>query len=239
MEYFLTVGVLIAIFVILASSYNLVIGYGGLAFTAKFLQFSHAMSLPEVANYLALQTGVVAAIGTFMGGYLADVLSRRNLGWSAWVVTAAIALSLPFSVGVYLSNDRPTVLWLMTVTILVGGLYLAGGALGAGMGLYFSIAAPHPLPGIGFATGTLAVVWFAAAAMAYRAARNKRFDSHRDWMIRSYVLTWTFVACRLVMSLPFAAKVDGATTVAIIWMAWIAPVIVCELALQWRAGARN
>ena len=101
------------------------VGYGGLAFTAKFLQFSHAMSLPEVANYLALQTGVVAAIGTFMGGYLADVLSRRNLGWSAWVVTAAIALSLPFSVGVYLSNDRPTVLWLMTVTILVGGLYLA------------------------------------------------------------------------------------------------------------------
>lgn len=121
----------------------------------------------------------------------------------------------------------------------VGGLYLAGGALGAGMGLYFSIAAPHPLPGIGFATGTLAVAWFAAAAMAYRAARNKRFESHRDWMIRSYVLSWTFVACRLVMSAPFAAKVDGPTTVAIIWMAWIAPVIVCELALQWRAGARN
>lgn len=101
------------------------VGYGGLAFTAKFLQFSHAMTLPQVANYLALQTGIVAAIGTFMGGYLADVLARRNLGWSAWVVTAAIVFSIPFSIGVYLSNDRPTVLWLMTVTILVGGLYLA------------------------------------------------------------------------------------------------------------------
>jgi MFS family permease len=101
------------------------VGYGGLAFTAKFLQFSHAMTLPQVANYLALQTGIVAAIGTFLGGYLADVLARRNLGWSAWIVTAAIVLSVPFSVAVYLSNDRATVLWLMTVTILVGGFYLA------------------------------------------------------------------------------------------------------------------
>jgi MFS family permease len=67
----------------------------------------------------------VSAIGTFMGGYLADTLGRRNLGWSAWVVTAAIVVSLPFSLVVYLSNDKATVLWTMTVTILVGGMYLA------------------------------------------------------------------------------------------------------------------
>jgi MFS family permease len=96
-----------------------------LSFTAKFLQFSHAMKLTEVANYLALQTGVTAAIGTFLGGYLADVMARRNLGWSAWVVTAAIVVSVPFTIAVYLLNDRVTVLWLMTITILVSGLYLA------------------------------------------------------------------------------------------------------------------
>jgi len=101
------------------------VGYGGLSFTAKFLQFSHGMKLTEVANYLAFQTGVTAAIGTFLGGYLADVMSRRNLGWSAWVVTAAIAISVPFTIAVYLLNDTITVLWLMTITILVSGLYLA------------------------------------------------------------------------------------------------------------------
>lgn len=101
------------------------VGYGGLAFTAKFLQFSHGMKLTTVANYLALQTGVVAAIGTFLGGYLADVMAKRDLGWSAWVVTAAIVLSIPFQLGVYLLNDSTTVLWLMTATILVSGLYLA------------------------------------------------------------------------------------------------------------------
>jgi predicted MFS family arabinose efflux permease len=101
------------------------VGYGGLSFTAKFLQESHGMSLTEVANYLALQTGITAAIGTFMGGYLSDVMSKRNLGWSAWVVTAAIVFSVPFTIGVYLLDDKTAVLWLMTITILVSGLYLA------------------------------------------------------------------------------------------------------------------
>ena len=101
------------------------VGYGGLTFTAAFLQYSHHMTLGTVANYLALQTGVVSAIGTFLGGYLADVLSKRNLGWSAWVVTAAILIAAPFSIAQYLINDTTTVLWLMTASILVSGLYLA------------------------------------------------------------------------------------------------------------------
>ena len=101
------------------------VGYGSVTWTAAFLQYSHGMDLKTVANYLALQTGLVAGIGTFLGGYLADVLAKRNIGWSAWVVTAGVLFAVPFSFVVYLSNDRPTVLWVMTATILVGGTYLA------------------------------------------------------------------------------------------------------------------
>jgi hypothetical protein len=119
----------------------------------------------------------------------------------------------------------------------IGFTYLTGGALGAGIGLYLSITQPHPLPGVGVATGVLAVAWLAVAAMAWRAAMNRRFDSHRDWMIRSYVLTWTFVFCRLVMLHPASATAAPATIVAIIWASWITPLIVCEIALQWRAGS--
>ena len=120
---------------------------------------------------------------------------------------------------------------------LIGATYLIGGAIGAGMGLYLSITGPHPLPGVGVATGTLAIAWLAVAAMAWRAAINRRFDSHRDWMIRSYVLTWTFVFCRIVMLHPASATAAPATIVAIIWASWITPLIACEIALQWRAGA--
>jgi MFS family permease len=40
-------------------------------------------------------------------------------------VTAAIVIATPFSIAQYLLNDTTTVLWLMTVSIMVGGLYLA------------------------------------------------------------------------------------------------------------------
>ena len=119
----------------------------------------------------------------------------------------------------------------------IGYAYLAGGALGAGMGLYLSVLQPHSfLPGVGVATGTLASAWLLVAAMAWRAALNKRFDSHREWMARSYVLTWTFVFCRIVMRLPLLADISPATIVAVIWATWITPLIVCEVALQWGRG---
>lgn len=122
----------------------------------------------------------------------------------------------------------------------IGATYLVGGALGAGTGLVLSIMQPHPLPGVGVATGVLAVAWLAVAAMAWRAAINRRFDSHRDWMIRSYVLTWTFVFCRIVMLHPASATAAPEIIVAIIWASWITPLIACEIALQWSAGsARN
>ena len=110
---------------ILGATLVTAVGYGSVTWTAVFLQSSHGMTLQSASNYLGLQTGLVAGVGTFFGGYLADTLAKRHIGWSAWVVTAAIVISTPFSIAVYLLNDTTMVLWLMTVTILVGGLYLA------------------------------------------------------------------------------------------------------------------
>lgn len=101
------------------------VGYGSVTWTAVFLQSSHGMTLAAASTYLGLQTGLVAGVGTFLGGYLADYLAKHHIGWSAWVVTAAIVFSIPFTFVIYLSDDRATVLWVMTATILVGGVYLA------------------------------------------------------------------------------------------------------------------
>jgi hypothetical protein len=129
---------------------------------------------------------------------------------------------------------------------LLGYLYLTGGTVGAATALVLALAGPHnrsnpdftidlsATSDVGFALASLASAWLAAAAMGYRAARNRRFDSHRAWMIRSYVLTWSFVSCRLIGKVPALANIgDGA---AIIWLSWIVPLFVCEMALQWPAG---
>ncbi len=93
---------------------------------------------------------------------------------------------------------------------------------------------PHSLY---IATGTLALTWLAVAAMAWRAAHNRRYEAHRRWMIRSYVLTWTFIGCRLATMIDFYPWLGIEGVTAAIWVNWIVPLVVCEIALGWKEGA--
>jgi hypothetical protein len=120
---------------------------------------------------------------------------------------------------------------------LIGYTYLLGGGVGAGLGLALSLRNAHGITGITVATGTLAVVWLVVAAVAFRAAWNHRFEAHRQWMVRSYVLTWTFVACRLAGRVSALEALGDAGGAAIVWLSWVVPLFVCELALQWASTA--
>lgn len=130
----------------------------------------------------------------------------------------------------------------------IGYVYLLAGTVGSLLAAVLAVGAGHgeKVPGfafvleatsdVGWALLFLALAWLGSAAMAYRAARNRRIDSHRAWMIRGYVLTWSFVSCRLVARVPALANLgDGA---AIVWLSWIVPLLLCEVVLQWSAGAR-
>lgn len=119
-----------------------------------------------------------------------------------------------------------------------GYAYLVLGSMMAVSALALSIEAPHEPRSLYVATGTLAAVWLAVAAMALRAARNRRFLVHRDWMIRSYVLTWTFVGCRIATNFNLFPALDAEGVTAGIWVNWIVPFMICEIALQWKAGSR-
>ena len=45
---------------------------------------------------------------------------------------------------------------------------------------------------------SLALVWITTGAMAYMSIRNLNITQHREWMIRSYVVTFGFTAFRLM-----------------------------------------
>ena len=124
---------------------------------------------------------------------------------------------------------------------LLGRIYLIGGGLGAIAAIVILSSSAHKPAGVGVFTNvsisllTLATAWLLAAAMAYRAVRNKRYDSHREWVIRSYVLAWSFVFCRLASRVSSVEDIGGGA--AFIWLSWVGPSIVCEVVLQWRRGA--
>ena len=77
--------------------------------------------------------------------------------------------------------------------------------------------------------------------MAYIAIRSQRVQSHKEWVIRSYVLTFSFVNFRWLIDLPLIATVGTPTErlVTVVWLGLTFPLIVTEFFLQWKHVRRT
>lgn len=100
-------------------------GYSIVIWGPAFFIRTHQMAPVDVGTYLALAGGGSSMLGTFLGGYFADKLSRNDKRWQAWVVAVAIVVAIPFAVGVALLDDLETVLWINVIPAMVSALYLA------------------------------------------------------------------------------------------------------------------
>ncbi len=161
---------------------------------------------------------------------------RGHAGHGSWLLLHVLASTVPLFIGP-LQLWSGVQHWRPNVHRWLGRAYLITGAIGVGGGAVLSMIAAHPPRSLFVATFTLAVVWFAAAAMAWRAIRNRRVDAHREWVIRSYVLTFTFVICRLAMRVPALAELGPETATAVVWLTWVLPLFATEIALQWSRGS--
>jgi uncharacterized membrane protein len=88
-----------------------------------------------------------------------------------------------------------------------------------------------------FALQGLAFAWFVTTGMAYIAVRRRRFNQHREWMTRSYIVTFAFVTFRLFSDLPITISLmphfeeRGPT---VIWMSWTVPLLIAEIFISWK-----
>lgn len=125
----------------------------------------------------------------------------------------------------------------------VGQSYLLFGTFGALIAIAITLTPAHKaaddpvLTNISVSLLMLALAWLAAAMMGWRAARNKRFPSHSAWMIRSYVLVWSFVFCRIASRVSSIEELGNGE--AFIWLSWVGPLIMCEIMLQWAGGSKQ
>ncbi|PKQ44260.1 DUF2306 domain-containing protein [Confluentibacter flavum] len=82
----------------------------------------------------------------------------------------------------------------------------------------------------------LAFAWFTTVTMAYISIRRKRVQQHKEWMIRSYVVTFAFVTFRWLVDLPLVVGLMenfGERGPAIIWLSWTIPLLITEVVLNW------
>lgn len=121
----------------------------------------------------------------------------------------------------------------------VGYGYLFGGGVASCAAISLALATVHgkvikpfaynfvSVSDLGWALASLGTAWLLCATMAWRAARNRRFENHRAWMIRSYVLAWSFVLCRLIGKIPALAFLgELGNGAAIGWLSWMVPLAV-------------
>jgi uncharacterized membrane protein YhaH (DUF805 family) len=71
-------------------------------------------------------------------------------------------------------------------------------------------------------------------AAAFLTARNRHFQQHREWMVRSYAVTFTFVGTRVLQPIPAWNRFSAAGfAMAIIVITFLA-ILIPDIALHWR-----
>lgn len=103
---------------------NAFVGYASITWIPSFLQRSYGMPTSDIGTYLSLIIGIGGGIGTFLGGYFADVLARRDVRWNLWMPAAVIMVALPFCSGVYLSSTATQSLLWYVIPAMAGTIYL-------------------------------------------------------------------------------------------------------------------
>ena len=94
-----------------------------------------------------------------------------------------------------------------------------------------------------YATGLtmLGVVWFLTSGMAFLFIKNGDVTRHKEWMIKSYVLTLSFVCFRFVEDLLARAGISNfiERKVLMSWASWAIPLFIVMVILDARKLIRK
>lgn len=113
---------------------------------------------------------------------------------------------------------------------ILGRIYVISVFVGSFTGI--ALAAGRPgLPG----TSMQAAAWMVCTTSAFLTARNRQIDSHRQWMARSYAVTFTFVSSRVLNLMPayWSHLGDVLSAVGVIAFT-LASLLIVEVGLNWQ-----
>jgi uncharacterized membrane protein len=117
----------------------------------------------------------------------------------------------------------------LTLHRVLGRIYVASVFIGAFTGI--ALAAGRPgLPG----TSMQAAAWIVCTSAAVIAALNRQIAVHRQWMARSYAVTFTFVSSRVLNLWPryWSHLGDSLAAVGVIAFT-LASILLVDLGLNW------
>ncbi|WP_343745912.1 DUF2306 domain-containing protein [Chitinophaga sp.] len=74
-------------------------------------------------------------------------------------------------------------------------------------------------------------VWITTTGIAFWLALKRRFKEHRDWMIRSYLVTLAFVVSGLILKMPVIYRLGNFEDISpsFFWLGWALPLYGYEM----------
>ena len=113
---------------------------------------------------------------------------------------------------------------------VLGRIYVGSVFAGSFTGIALAWGRPG-LPG----TSMQAAAWIVCTTAAFLTARNRQIVQHRQWMARSYAVTFTFVSSRVFNLVPayWSHLGDVLSAVGVIAFT-LASLLVVDLGLNWR-----
>jgi len=118
----------------------------------------------------------------------------------------------------------------LTLHRVLGRIYVISVFIGAFTGIALASGRPG-LPG----TSMQAAAWIVCTTAAFITARNRQIAQHRQWMARSYAVTFTFVSSRVLNLWPryWSHLGDSLSAVGVIAFT-LASILLVDLGLNWR-----
>ena len=113
---------------------------------------------------------------------------------------------------------------------VLGRIYVISVFIGAATGVALASGRPG-FPG----TCGQAAAWIVCTTAAFITARNRQIIQHRQWMARSYAVTFTFVSSRVLNLLPSYWSHLGDSLAAVGVIAFtLASLLLVDIGLNWR-----
>ncbi len=109
----------ILLFTALGCGLSAFVGYAGLNWNVSFLMRVKDMALADIAAYYALMLAIAMGAGTFMSGFLVDILAKRSKVWYGLLPAIAMALCIPFHLAYVASSG-----WVAALLLLAGPTFL-------------------------------------------------------------------------------------------------------------------
>ena len=187
--------------------------------------------LISLATLAAFVFFVLAAVPYLLSsGYNANQYAGRRGPLLVHIAFGTVALFTgPIQLWLGIADRR------MQLHRQLGMVYIAAVAGGAAAAYVIALS---PSAGWVFGAGLmgLATAWLLTTLMAFLAIKRSLMEQHKEWMIRSYVVTFAFVFFRIGSTIGGAMRPEAGLEFAqtLAWACWAVPLLVTELILQGR-----